>query len=171
MAYAESSDLFARHDIRTIGDLANDSGVRESRDDLVSNVNVTTTLDDASGEVDVALLKGGRYSTSDLSGLTGNALAHLKRITCDIAMSLLYDRRPGLYPELAEKSAEKAEKHLRRLAKGEDLFDLSANQADTHPQVDGPSLARQSQLNKMLPDRTPHYYASDRPYRWPLYTQ
>jgi len=171
MAYAAPSDLFARHDIRAINDLANDSGVRMSRDDLLTSANVLAALDDASGAVDVALLKGGRYSTSDLSGLTGNALAHLKRIACDIAMSFLYDRRPGLYLELAEKSAEKAEKQLRRLAKGEDLFDLTANQADTHPRVDGPSLAHQSQLNQMLPDRTPRYYPSDRPYRWPLYTQ
>ena len=171
MAYAAAADLFARHDVRMIGDLANDHGVRESRDDLASNTNVSTALGDASGEIDVALLKGGRYSAADLSGLSGNALSHLKRVTCDIAMSLLYDRRPGLYPELSERAHERAEKHLRRLAKGEDLFNLTAQQTDTHPRIDGPTQVHQSQLNQMLPDRTPNFYPHDRPYKWPLINQ
>lgn len=160
MAYASSSDLFNRYDIRTINDLANDNGVRQSEDDLTDNTVVSTMLTDASGDIDVELLKGSRYSTSDLEGLTGNSLAHLKRMTCDIAMALLCERRPGLYPKLTAELREVADKHKRRLAKGEDMFNLTAQQADTHPRIDGPTLVQQSQINQLLPDRTPHFYPS-----------
>ena len=102
MAYATAQQWFERHDVRLINQLvSNDDNVTVSRIDLLTNDNVVALLNDASGEMDAALLTAGLYQSADLSGLTGNALFHRIRICVDIAMSLAFGRRPGHEPELA----------------------------------------------------------------------
>jgi hypothetical protein len=163
MPHAAIADLLVYGDIRTINDLVNDIGVRESE--------LTSLLTAASGEVDAAIRKGDRYSETDLSGLTGNALAYLKRITSAVALSLLCERRPGMYPELADKFHERARGLLKRLATGDDVFALESQQAKSHPTVDGPSLAEMSRMNDLLPQRASRAYPTGRARRWPIYTE
>ncbi len=126
-SYADGNDLISRYDVDTVGDLATDQ--RESSDpSSVPNLpNVLTALMDASGEIDVALTVGERYLPSQLEALTGNSQSKLKRITCDIAMSLLCSRRVGTdYLELAEKVAKISRDHLRSLSNGENVFGLQS---------------------------------------------
>jgi len=157
MAYATAAQLFDHHDIRTISRLASDSGGELNRQDLATCSKVTSALTAASGEVDAALLAGSRYSPSDLSGLSGNAAAHLVQMTCDITMSRLFRRRPALDPDLAKSYHEVAREHLEALRKGVNVFNLTSQQAKMHPTVDGPT-SLEYQQNNLLPDRTKHYY-------------
>lgn len=84
---------------------------------------------DASGMIDVNLATGGRYSPTDLEGLTGNSVYHLKRITCDVAMGLLLQRRTDMkYQDLAEKVVAGSKQHLMALARGENIFGITSVQ-------------------------------------------
>lgn len=159
MAYAAAADLFARHDVRSVNDLANDDGARQSRLDLATNVNVAAALDDASGEIDAAILAGKRYTSDDLTGLSGNALAWLKRITCDLAMSFLYDRRPAHNVDQYERYHQLAESHLEKLRTGENVFNLAAQQNASLPTINGPTSVDYARLN-LIPDRVPRYFPS-----------
>ena len=124
MAIADGSDLVKRRDVRLIADLVTDSGTTLDPADVPLNENVLTALEDAMGEMVVALQVGGRYNESDLTGLTGYNLAHAKRINCDIAMALLVSRRPIVGEDEAENIAKQAREHLNRLARGENVFGI-----------------------------------------------
>lgn len=126
MPYASGSDLTDRYDIDLIGDLSSDDRTTQDRSAVPNNSKVAAALDDASGQIDVALLSGGRYTPSQLAGLSGYSLAHLKRITCDIAMALLLKRRPDIARETRESITKEATEHLVALAKGENVFGIQA---------------------------------------------
>lgn len=157
MAYASATDLTARFDSREIGDLLSDSGTPVDEGDFGSNTKLTAILDDASGEIDAALLVANRYLPADLSGLTGNSLAHLKRITCEIAMRLLLGRRPAYNPDLLESMEKRVNGLLERLRKGENVFNLSDQKDAGTPSIDGLSTVEIRDLN-LLRDRTRNYY-------------
>jgi len=163
MSYATPADLLARVDTQIVGDLITDddpeTGLRDrpSRDEILSTASeansvLQTALDDASGDVLAALGKAKRYTSAQLSGLTGVALAKLKRIVCDIATSYLFDRRPdSKNQEMAEAYAAKAEKHLKALKTGEDIFGL-ADETDVEAglvDTDGPTSLDLQDANRL----------------------
>ena len=123
-AYATGSDLTTRYDIDLVGDLATDDRATLDRASVPGHVAVVAALNDASGEIDVALQAGGRYTPAQLSSLSGNSAYHLKRITCDIAMALLFRRRPNVRPDIAETLLKQSSEHLDRLRKGENVFGI-----------------------------------------------
>ena len=100
MAYASAADLIARIDTQIVGDLITDddtdTGLRErpSQATILDSTVLNTALGDASGLIDAALQNKGLYTPDQLAALTGNALSHLKRITCIVAIAMLFDRRP-----------------------------------------------------------------------------
>ena len=157
MSYAAPADLLARFDPRDVGDLCGDDGVQVSRIDLLTDPNLQACLDDASGAIDAALLAGGRYSTSDLAALTGNSLALLRRICCELALSYLWARRPLYRAEDRKAATELAEKALERLRKGENVFNVTENITASMPTIDGPTSVTYDDLN-MIRDRTKNYY-------------
>lgn len=161
MAYANSDDLKARYDARTIGDLASDTGVRVEVADFALDTNIIAALADASGEIETALVVARRYKVSDLTGLAGNSLAKLKRITCEIAMACLLGRRPAFDPELLEKFEEKAMKSLDKLAKGENVFNLEDQKGAGLPTIDGPTVRTYTHLN-LWRDRTKNFFPARR---------
>lgn len=161
MAYASSTDMTARFDSREIGDLLSDSGTPVDEGDFGDNSKLTAILDDASGEIDAALLVANRYLPADLSGLTGNSLAHLKRITCEIAMRLLLGRRPAYNPELLESMEKRVNGLLDRLRKGENVFNLADQKDAGTPTIGGLSTVDTLNLN-LLRDRTQNYYPQRR---------
>ncbi len=163
--YATAAQWFERHDVRHIGQLINDDNIEINRLDLLNDSTVATLLQDASGEMDAALLTAQRYLDTDLSGLTGNALNHRVRICCDIAMSLACDRRTGHDPEVAQRHRERAEAHLEKLRTGVNIFDLTAQQEASNPTVDGPTSVDYQRQN-LLVDRA-HRYFSNRKQRLP----
>jgi phage gp36-like protein len=128
-AYASGTDLIARYDVDLVGDLATDLREPVEQSAVPNLPLVTTALEDASGMIDVNLATGGRYKPEDLQSLTGNSVNHLKRITCDIAMGLLLQRRTDpKYQELAEKVVAGARQNLTALARGENIFGIPAIQ-------------------------------------------
>lgn len=164
MSYADAADLVARYDAREIGKLVSDDNHEVSLIDLASDPLVTAALDDASGDIEAALLVAKRYSVAELTSLTGNSLAKLKRLTCDIAMAYLMGRRPGRDPETLKAFEERAQGHLKLLRHGENVFNLADQQEAGLPDTGGPSTVDYDNLNLMR-DRTKHYYPARRlPY-------
>lgn len=166
MAYADALDLTSRFDERVIKDLLSDEGVPV--ESLGGNRKLAAALDDASGRVDSALMVAQQYTTDDLEGLTGNSLALLKRIVCEVAMAYLMGRRPEVFGgDHYEAMQRAAEDFLERLRRGERVFpSVADNVAAGLPSVDGMTAVQYDRLN-LIPDRTRRFYPS-RGSRLPL---
>jgi phage gp36-like protein len=136
-SYASVADLLALKDYRTIAQLCSDDGANPiPLADLPTNINLLTILSTASGELESAVLRSGIYQVTDLSGLSGVSLAYLKKIVCDIAMKLLYSRRPGPAPsETCINDYNSAMDALNNLANGVRIFSFQQTQEAGLPQV------------------------------------
>jgi len=165
MSYATPANLLARVDARIVNDLIGDDNIAISPIDLLTHATVQAALDDASGDIDAALLTAQRYSTADLTGLTGNAQKHLIRMCSDIAFAYLLMRRPSVSPDMADAYRKLSQEHLDKLAKGYNVFDLTSQQTASLPTIDGPSTVDYSRLNG-IPERASGYYP-DRKQRIP----
>lgn len=122
-AYAGVADLTAYHDERHVRDMCGDADARETGD-LSANAKVTKALLRASGEVEQAVLVGGRYTPEMLAALTGASLEALKGLVADLAYWHLSKRR---YPQQKVSDcpgAEKAFEMLELLKAGERVFGL-----------------------------------------------
>lgn len=163
MAYADASDIKARKDVRTLGDLVGDADTRATSVELDTDTVLATALQDASGIIDAAVFHAGRYSADDLNGLTGNSLALLKRLTCDIAYTLLRRRR-GYTGDEGEDLAEfkQADQMLERLRKGERVFDVAEviDAGNTQVVTITPTIVAQQNTVVSVADR----YFPTRPY-------
>lgn len=141
-AYATANDLIARYDVEIVGELATDNRVTLSRADVVAHPNVAAALLSASGEIDVALRAGQRYTPEQLTSLDDNSRAHLVDIVCAFAMARLFRRRPGVHDEMAKSIREEATEFKKLLSTGVDIFgiveDTSHLEASV-PQVTGPT--------------------------------
>lgn len=159
MPYAAPSDLMLRYDRTSIGQLCGDDKRAVSPVDLPTDPVCLGMLNDASGMVDAALLVGNRYSPSDLTSLTANSNFLLIRVTCDIAMALLCDRRPGWNPERSKAIHELADSHLEKLRTGENTFNIQASMDAGEPVDSGPLTMnyQANQLNNIV-DRSRAYY-------------
>ena len=159
MSYATGEDLIQRYDVRTIAALAWDEGEQMDLADVATHPNVLTALEDASGEMDVNLIVGGRYTPAQLAGITGNSLSHRKRITCAVAMAALFERRPGLLTETSEAIAKTARGHLASLARGENVFGIVEleNGAAANVSVETLHATEIDSLN-LLPGRMSAYF-------------
>ena len=164
MAYASAEDLVKRYDARTLGDLCSDTGVRVSEVSLATNAKILAALDDASGEIDAALMQAKRYSTADLASLTGNSLAYLKRLTCTFAFAGLWNRRPYVDDMERDEALKQARQALDRLRRGENVFDLEDQKAEGLPDVKEPSVSSIDRLNLTV-DRARRGYYPRRKYQ------
>lgn len=161
MAYATPKDLIDRYDANDLGDLATDDGSQVSEAALAKNSKILAALDDASGEVDAALLVGNRYSPVELRDLTGHSRSHLVRIVCDIAAARMMGRRLGRDIEKVKLVIELAEGHLERLRRGENVFNLQPQKDAGNPSAIGLSVVEYSQSD-LIRDRTRRYYPARR---------
>ena len=165
MAYASPADMVLRYDANTLSDLLSDTG--EAIADLTNNASLLAMLAASSGRLEAALLVSNHYTVTELASLTGNSLALIKDIVCDLTMARVLRRRPEkIASEALQAVAKEAEEYLDRLRKGDRIFDLAAHEAAGTPDVDGPSAADYEQLN-LIPDRTKHFYPP-RALRLPL---
>jgi phage gp36-like protein len=151
-AYATPADLVARYDARTLGDLAADGGLRVSEASLLTDDNIQAALDDASGEIEAALLQGQRYTVADLAGLTGNSAKYLARITCQIAFGYLWGRRPWseAWEDPRNEAMSRAKKALELLRTGENIFDVQAVKDAGVPESTGPTRVEIRNLNSIV---------------------
>jgi phage gp36-like protein len=161
VSYATPTDIKARFDARVIGDLVGDVGTRVDATGLNTDTVLQACLDDASGAIDAALLSGQRYIPTDLAGLTGSSAKHLVRITCDVAMMYLADRRVyAKRNETVEKIVERSLTYLKQLASGEDLFYIPAAVAAAAPVTTGPTTTTLENLNSIR-RRTRKYFPTE----------
>jgi phage gp36-like protein len=166
MSFASVTDMINRNDRRDLCNLVSDTEFAVEAVNLPTNIKLQVALDDASGMIVAALLKGQRYEVADLEGLTGYSLSLLLRMNCDIAMLLLLERRPDRDPDRVERQQEISESHLKRLSTGEEVFDLIAQEEAGRSELTGISAVGVDTLH-MIRDRcTPHYYPNRR-FPWP----
>jgi phage gp36-like protein len=156
-AYASGSDLTVRYDIDLVGDLATDDRATLNRANVPGHPAVAAALLDASGEIDVALQAGGRYTPAQLASLTGNSAYHLKRIACDIAMALLFRRRPSIRPDIAETLLKQSTEHLDRLREGENVFGIPEVIEAGTLELATASTVQVEALN-LIPERMSRYF-------------
>jgi phage gp36-like protein len=160
MAYATGTDLVDCFDVDLIGDLAQDTREPVDASVVTTLPNVLRMLDQASGEIDVALIAGGRYQPAQLALLTGSSQSHLVRITCTIAMALLFKRRPSqAMLELAKPLYEEKEKYLKDLRTGVNLFNIEENKAASVIDLQTVTALEIDTLN-LLPTRMSPYFPS-----------
>lgn len=165
-SYATPADLTTRYDVTTIKDLASDTG--EPIADVTTDVVVLAALADASGKIDAALSVSQMYDPEDdLEALTGNSLALLKRICCQLAMAFLLGRRPEKFAqESISRAKQEAEEYLEMLRRGERVFGSAAHEAAGLPTIDGMTSVDYTRL-QMIPDRV-HNFFIDRSKRLPV---
>ena len=156
-AYATVADMRIRFDERDIAQLVSDTGAAVELADLNTDAVALEFLAEASGDVETALMAGGRYSVEDLAGLTGNSQAKLKRIVCALAMAYLLDRRSGFNRDDYESRIESAQKDLKKLQDGVNLFNLAEAVSASLPTLDAPTIAQREHPN-LIPDRSTNYY-------------
>jgi hypothetical protein len=113
-----------RYDMRTVAQLCSDTGAPVI--DPTTDPNLAAILLDASGTVEMATMVGARYGPADLAALTGAGAAFLKRLVCDIAIGMLYQRRPHLGEPPAQYTL--AMEVLDKLSEGTAVFGLLESQ-------------------------------------------
>ncbi len=158
MSYATGADLIARYDVDLIGDLATDDRETLDRDLVATSEKVTTALADASGEVEVALMAGGRYTIEQLQSLPGNGANHLKSIVCGLAMAALYRRRPeAARREFIDDLTADARAAIKSLRRGENVFGLAEHIDAGVVELTGPSAIQLINRNG-LAERMGRYF-------------
>lgn len=157
-SYAAPAQMLERHDARTLGDLVADDGVRRTSTQLLTDANLQAALDDASGAIEASLLQGKRYSTVDLTALTGNSQKYLIRLTCAIAFGLLYERRPAYQSDARDDAMNRAEEALEKLRRGEHIFNLDDAKDAGMPSITGPTTVELDRLNLMTTQARGKFY-------------
>lgn len=160
MSYATPADMVLRYDARTLGDLVSDNGVRVAEVSLTTNTKILSALEDASGEIDAALLKAKRYTSADLSALTGNSLAYLKALTCRIALGALWNRRPYVDDMERDEALKQARIALERLRSGEHIFDNTDAKDAGLPDIVEPTMSSIERLNLTVDHARRGFYPS-----------
>jgi len=159
-AYATIADLIARHDSNLIGDLISDGHEPATASELAASTVLDAILEDASGQLEAAMLCGNRYSPTELLALTGNSLGFLKKIVCTIAMAALFERRPGMHIEKEKYYWERAKAYIEEIRTGKNLFSLTDSNENTlaaNPDTTAPSSVDYAQLN-LLPEQMLRYF-------------
>jgi phage gp36-like protein len=157
MAHASPADMRRRYDERSLAELVNDSNSAVDLGDLATDPNLLVALDDASGDVDAALLAGGRYTTAQLAALTGSSLSLLKRITCHLAWSFLEERRNGAAPQHFEERTSWVDKKLELMRKGHNIFNLEVVIDAGQAELKHLTITAVHRAN-LVRDRTHRYY-------------
>lgn len=148
-AYAASTDLIARFDVRTVRELASDVDAPIDAADLATNDRVLACLKDASGMVEAACTVGERYTPDDLGTLTGVSLQLLKRLVCDLTIGLLFLARPDRKGE-PPKVYLTALETLDDLSSGAKIFGfIEARQAGAPVRVDVETAADVERRNDL----------------------
>lgn len=126
-AYATPADLLKRYDARSVGDLVNDAGSRQTPTQILTDPNVLACLDDGAAYINAAAIVGNRYTIAQLQALTGVDAAMLIRLNCDLTFGYLVLRR-GNDPRQLQSFVD-AEKILGLLREGQLIFDVPASLA------------------------------------------
>lgn len=126
-------EFLKRVDARTVGQLASDTTTVVAPGSLATNDNVLAALYDASGIVESAALRGGKYTAADLAALRDEENSNvpvmganlLYRIVSDVAWVFLWERRPNKSANQdPPPSYERSLAWLDELANGTKIFPM-----------------------------------------------
>ncbi len=122
-SYVTVAKMLLMHDARKIGDLLLDTGAREASGSLATNEALLYAIKRASGEVEAACLKGGRYVIADLAALSGMSLTVLEGLVAYLALWHCAKRRHKLALKATDLAGVgEAMELLKALASGEAIF-------------------------------------------------
>lgn len=147
--YATPADLLVYHDAGKVGDYVSDEK-QLTKDELLNDPVVYAALMRASGEVEAACCRGGRYRPEDLQGLTGASREFLRGLVCDLAFFHLAKRRipdPQRVP-----GYEQAIDVLKALSTGDLVFGFVETVASSHMNmvdISTDSVGRYHRLTEM----------------------
>ena len=145
-----------RFDTNVLKDLVSDTGTAATS--LSGNARLEAALADASGLVNTAIsCPVSAYTVAELTALTGDDLAYLKRIVCSLAMAYLLGRRPEKYGEDFKAMTEGAQETLAAIRRGEMVFNVESAKKGGIPEIGGLTLTEHTDLN-LIRDRTKHFY-------------
>lgn len=158
MAFATAEDLMKRFDVGVIGDLCQDCRTEADEYDISKSKIVAMVLEEASGQFEIAVQAGGRYTLDQMASLTGSQAEHRKRIECTIAMANLFKRRTSdALLDLAKRLDEESTAYLKRLQTGENVFGFPENIQASVLEHDHVSAATIESLN-LLPARMGRFF-------------
>lgn len=122
--YLTPGDFLLRKDVSAVAALVVDAqdvgSTPPSASALATDPTVAAALASASGEVEAAATKGGKYLPSDLQALTGNSLEYLKSLVAAIAFERLREKRGSEFPPLPDY--DRAQKALESIEDGKAVF-------------------------------------------------
>src|SRR5262245_45081022 len=103
-AYCTVSQFLDRRDWRTVGRLLSDTDtVPANRAAVEADAKLGALLKGASGRIERACFRGGRYTAADLEALAEtNAGEDLADLIADLTMYRVYGRRPDKRAEISE---------------------------------------------------------------------
>lgn len=151
--YATPQDVIAQCDVRTLGDFLSDTGDRLTPDEVADSDLLWSLLAQASGEVESALMVGGKYTLADLQALTGNSRQLLVNIVVGLALENVFDRRPDRQqPQVHGRKVERARERLQQLRQGERIFALQEQADAGRPdhEVETPAVVEARNLNTFI---------------------
>ncbi|OWK45782.1 hypothetical protein [Fimbriiglobus ruber] len=133
-AYCDAAGLLLRVDYRVVADACRDEDTapRPSKAALLQPTTpagavVAAALLTASGDVEAACVRGGRYAPTDLAALTGATQAHLQAIVAGLAVwRLLGRRQPAAADGKNLPLVQWARDQLEALRVGEEIFGVQA---------------------------------------------
>jgi hypothetical protein len=122
-SYASPADFLARVDVSVPGLLCRDDDSQASATELLTDPNLATALQDASGIVESTILQAEMYTVADLQALPvgSNSLNLLKRIICGLALGFLRQRR-GIMEQVDYPIYTQAVAYLDALQEGTKIF-------------------------------------------------
>ncbi len=160
ISYATGAQLVLRYDVRTLGQLASDTGVAVSPGAVAGDPVILAHLAQASGDIEAALLQGQRYTLTDLANVAadtagaiyGNSNSFLARLCCDLAFASLWARRPWMKDneEYALKAREASNAELDRMRRGERVLAIQAVAEAAVPLITGPTRVQARELNMIV---------------------
>ena len=124
-SYITVADLYNAYDRRMIEQLSSDTtgaGALTS-----SNEKITTAIERASEDIQMAVTVGDRYSTDDLDTMKTDDRWALKGLVAKLAIGYLVGRRMDDIPNSVRDDVDEAKKTLDMLRKGERVFPVEAS--------------------------------------------
>jgi hypothetical protein len=156
-AYLTPAQFLRYYDQRTVAELLSDSSTKVI--DVIGNPYLAEMLQAASGQVEAAALKGGRYQAEDLTALaagTSNSSFYLRKLVAGIVMNDLRSRRA----RTGEDSLEQykwALDALKALRQGEEIFGFVENQTAATTQSDPDNATTRQQRSGISINASPYF--------------
>jgi len=154
-SYLSAAQFLSYYDSRTVAELLSATGVKVA--DPANDPTMAELLLAASGQVEAAALKGGRYTSADLASIAGtNNGAYLRKLVAGCAMQSLRDRR-GRVGEDQLKSFEFVREGLKALRQGEEIFGFVEVQTAATTQSDLDNITNRQARQGISLNASPYF--------------